>query len=81
MTAKSVMVEAEAGRAAELQCSHDSRETTASSCTFTTPGNTTFVMAAGAAYQEGRLVVLEGEENSCGLRITRVEEADFGVWR
>ena len=88
MTVKSILVEAEAGGAADLWCSHgsslsttDSRVSTTDLCTFMTPGNASLVMAAGAAYQSGRLKVLDGEENSCGLRIARVEEADFGVWR
>ena len=80
MTLKSSMIAVEAGGEAELWCSHGTRFTT-DSCTFTTPGNAPLLMAPGATYQEGRLEVLDGEQNYCGLRITRVQEADLGVWR
>ena len=81
MTVESSMISVEAGETAELWCNFDGRESTTDPCTFTTPGNITMVMATGAAYQEGRLAVLDGGQNSCGLRITKVETEDFGAWR
>ena len=90
MTVKSSMLSVEAGETAELWCNFNSRgwgrggwgrESTTDPCTFTTPGNVTLVMATGAAYQEGRLALLDVGQNSCGLRIAKVETEDFGAWR
>ena len=81
MRVSSSLVEVEVGEAVELWCSYNTWLLTIDACNFTTPGNVALVMATGAAYQEGRLDVLDGGKKSCGLRINRVEKQDFGVWR
>ena len=73
------MLEAAEGAILELTCSGSEDIDT---CTFTCPANLSFnALAPGAAYDDGRIGVLEKKQDSCGLKITGVEQEDFGAWR
>ena len=79
MTVGSHVIETAEGATVEFTCSSDDD---INNCIITTPGNTSLdAMAPGAAYAGGRIQVREKGPSSCGLKITGVEQEDFGAWR
>ena len=79
VTVGSQAVVASEGATVEFTCSIDDDINT---CIITTPGSTSLdARAPGAAYAGGRIQVLEKGPNACGLKITGVEQEDFGAWR
>ena len=73
------MLEAVEGDTIELTCSSSEDIDT---CIFTSPGNLHLnARASGAAYDEGRISVLEERMDSCGLKITGVKQEHFGEWK
>ena len=79
MTVGSQLLETVEGATIELTCSSDGEINT---CIFTNPENRLLdARAPGASYGDGRIGVMEIQPGLCGLKITGVEQEDFGAWR